>query len=104
MRDTVPALRPQHSELSPASVQALRGALRNHLTPTSESGALRPALQGICAEARQREIAPERLVVLLKEMWQVLPEVQDLPRGTARDGLLDRVITISIEEFFGRTG
>jgi hypothetical protein len=92
----------QHDDLSPASIQALRRALRSHLSPSAPRGVLRPAITTICAEARQREITPERLLVIIKEMWRVLPEVQNLPRGAERDGLLERVITISIEEFFGR--
>lgn len=59
----------------------------------------RQALDAVCALAHRDEIRAEQLLILLKDTWRRLPEVQRAARMDA-DVTLACVVTHCIEEFY----
>lgn len=95
----------QLSPLAPASlsgetVDALRRALRAHLGRAESDDELRRAVRRMCNELRAKGLQAEQLLVAFKELWQSLPEAQQLPFGPPRYDALDRIITMCIEEYY----
>ena len=87
--------------LSAETVAALRAALQKYLEePEANGQALQSALGRMAQEAHQKSIAPEQLLVALKDVWYSLPAVQTLvePEGQVR--LLQRVVTLCINEYY----
>jgi hypothetical protein len=88
------------SRLDADTVDAVRIALRAYLSNSSEPAALHRALLRMSREARQREILPEQLLVVLKDVWASLPEVHALTDVGAQTLLLQRVVTMCIKEYY----
>lgn len=88
-------------ELAEQALAALREALRAGAVEQSCDVALRRAVQIVCREARRTDMRVEHLLVTMKTAWQHLPEVRALPFGASRSRLLDRVISMCIEEYYG---
>jgi hypothetical protein len=78
---------------------ALRSALQGHLRQAVPDDTLRRALHSLCADARKRNLRPEQLILIFKQVWSSLPEVQDR-NAARRQDLLDRIVTICIEEYY----
>lgn len=93
---------PNRPELSAASVDALRSALLEYLEDSRES-AIQPALRRIAAEAREKKIHAEQLLMLLKDVWFALPQIARMPQGEYQNRLLQRVVTLCIREYYGTT-
>ena len=85
---------------SDATLTALRNALRTHLAGRPTGGELHRALNALCAEAHGRGLRAEELLVRLKQVFYQLPEVQELPHGSDRNDLLNRVVSVCIEEYY----
>lgn len=87
--------------LSPESTDALREAFRLHLAEPSGSANQRitEALGRICAEARQEQIPPERLLVAFKGVWNSLPEVRNLHGRRATEEVRD-LVSLCIERYY----
>lgn len=92
---------PPARTLSDATLQRVRRALVADLGSREPSDELRAALTAMAAEARASGILPERLLVLLKELWYGLPEVEAAVDGTSQTRILQRVVTICIREYYG---
>ena len=83
---------------------ALRSALQSRIaTPPRDEAGFRRALRLMSEDAHRRGVRAEQVIVALKTAWRSLPEVHTLPAG-ARDTVLDRVITMLIEEYYARPG
>lgn len=94
---------PNRPELSAASVDALRSALQEYLERSSETPALRSALRGIAAEAREKKIYAEQLLIALKDVWFALPQVARAPGGEDQNRMMQRVVTLCIREYYSIT-
>jgi ActR/RegA family two-component response regulator len=88
------------SRLDDATVDAVRLALRAYLADSANPGELQAALHLMAAEARSRTILPEQLLVVLKDVWSTLPEVRSMTDSREQIRLLQRVVTMSIKEYF----
>ena len=55
----------------------------------------------MAAEARQKSILPEHLLVALKHIWFSLPEVHAMRERAEQARLLQRVVSMCIKEYFG---
>ena len=88
------------SRLDDESVDAIRLALRAYLQDSADPVALQAALLRISAEARERSILPEQLLVVLKEVWSTLPEVRSMKDSREQVRLLQRVVTMCIKEYY----
>jgi hypothetical protein len=88
------------SRLDDDTVAAVREALRHYLADGTESGALQAALKRMSAEARERELRAEQLLVLFKDVWGALPEVRAMTDSATQIRLLQRVVTMCIKEYY----
>jgi hypothetical protein len=91
---------PPPSRLDEATVAAVRDALRLYLADSSDRSALQQALVRISAEARDKNLHAEQLLVHLKDIWGALPEVRAMSNATEQVRLLQRVVTMCIKEYY----
>jgi hypothetical protein len=87
--------------LGAETIDAVRSALTQYVAAPDDSEPLRRALHTMAAEAHEKSIMAEQLLVVLKDVWYSVPVV-----GPARDPveqvrLLQRVVTICIKEYYG---
>ena len=86
--------------LDDASIDEVRQALRVYLQDSRESSGLQTSLLMIATEARSRAILPEQLLVVLKDVWNGLPEVRAMTSSREQINLLQRVVTMCIKEYY----
>jgi hypothetical protein len=100
---------PDHAAPATAGLQALdrlvatygEDALLAKVPTPAAADALGDVVRLLCAEARRANPGhAERLVIALRAAWPTLPAVRRLPPGAGRDGLLARVVTLAIAEFY----
>lgn len=89
------------SRLDDQSIDAVRVALRAYLHDSEDPGTLQPALLALASQARERDMLPEHLLVLLKDVWSGLPEVRSMSDSREQIRLLQRVVTMCIKEYYG---
>jgi hypothetical protein len=90
---------PDRPQLSASSVDALQNALNGYLA-SGTTDALQPTLQRIAAEARDRRMHAEQLLVTLKDVWFALPQVMRAPGSEDQNKLLQRVVSLCIREYY----
>ncbi len=89
------------TRVTPAhAVAALQTAVHGLLEGQSPGWDLRRALRTLCDLAHRENLRVEELLLLLKQAWQSLPEVRDMPPGRERQDLLSRIVSMCIEEFY----
>jgi hypothetical protein len=86
--------------LSEETIAAVRGALVRYVDAPSVGDALRSALHAMAAEARAKSVAPEQLLVALKDIWYSLPAVRGMHDPAEQIRLLQRVVTMCIKEYY----
>lgn len=94
---------PPSPVLADDTLLAVRRALSDFLAAKEEPETLRASLRSLAAEAREKGMFPERLLVLLKELWFGLPEVNQQD-GAEQMQRLQRVVTICIREYYAEPG
>ena len=87
------------SRLSDDTTQSVRVALRNYVACDS-STELQHALLRMAADAREKSMPPEQVLIVLKEIWNALPEVGAMSDTQNRIHLLQRVVTMCIKEYY----
>jgi hypothetical protein len=88
------------SQLDDETVGAVRDALRGYLLDEADASPLQAALLRMAAEARTKSILPEQLLVVLKDLWNLLPEVRRMTDTSQQIRLLQRVVTMCIKEYY----
>jgi len=88
------------SRLDDDTVATVRAALRAYLSTPADGTALQGALTRMSAEARDRAMLPEHLLVVLKDVWGTLPEVRTMTDTGEQVRLLQRVVTMCIKEYY----
>ena len=91
---------PPPSRLDDDTVAAVRDALRAYLSNPAHTAPLQSALVRVSAEARERALLPEQLLVVLKGIWGTLPEVRAMTDAAEQVRLLQRVVTMCIKEYY----
>lgn len=86
-------------QLDQATIAAFQLALRDYVS-TGASSSITDALVLLADEARDKHILPERLLIVLKDLWNSLPEVRALADSTQQARLLERVISMCIKEYY----
>jgi DNA-binding NarL/FixJ family response regulator len=86
--------------MSGEALEALRVSLSAYLRSPSETEGLREAIRAAAAEARERRVLPEQLLVALKQVWSSLPEVRAIRDPAEHAKLLQRAVTICIGEYY----
>lgn len=86
-------------------VDALRRTLQAHGPETVDDGDVhwRDCARVMCADARDRGVPVEQLLVSLKRMWPRIPGIERMPRD-ASTRLLTRVVTLCVEEYYAPLG
>jgi len=93
-------LTPQRPELDAASVEALTASLQRYVQEGVD-GDLPAILRRVAAEARAKHMHAEHLLIALKDVWYSLPSVQQAPEGEEQARMLQRIITLSIRQYYG---
>lgn len=88
------------SRLDEATVAAVRDALRGYLSDGSNAAPLQDALVRMSAEARDKRMHAEQLLVQLKDAWSTLPEVRAMTDAAEQVRVLQRVVTMCIKEYY----
>ena len=88
------------SRLDDETIAAVRDALRVYLSRSPDPEGLRQALTRMSAQARERSILPEHLLVVLKDVWSHLAEVRAMPETGEQVRMLQRVVTMCIKEYY----
>ena len=86
--------------LGAATVEALRAALARYAGDGEHSGVLREALRRAAAEAREKGITPERLLILLKDLWHAQGEPRGAIKAEEQRHRLQQLITWCIREYY----
>lgn len=86
-------------KLSAAAIAGLESALLKFLANQSDTS-LDDALRTLTAEAREKQIHAEHLLIVLKDVWFSLPKIREAPSGDPQNALLQRVITQCIREYY----
>ena len=88
------------STLSHETRATLRDALTTYLTPPSDVAPLRVALRRVAEESRAQQVRAEQLMIAFKTLWEALPQVREVRDPVSRGKLLERLITVCIEEYY----
>src|SRR5437764_53403 len=91
---------PGRGSLSPETVEAVRRALTAYVESPFSGEPLGAALRAMAMEARQQTMLPETLLVQLKDIWYSLPGVRAIRDPADQVRLLQRVVTMSIREYY----
>ena len=86
-------------QLNQATIAALQSALRDYITAGS-SASLAEGLVLLAGEARSKHIFPEQLLIVLKDLWNSLPEVRAATDSRQQARLLERVVSMCIKEYY----
>jgi hypothetical protein len=86
--------------LEPATVEALRSTLARSVVQGNHTEELRELLCTAAAEAREKGILAERLLIILKDIWYSLPDVTSARSTGAETALLQELISRCIQEYY----
>jgi hypothetical protein len=87
-------------QLSAEAIAGLETALEKYLSSGTELSELQTAIRTISAEARERNIHAEQILVLLKDLWFGLPQIRTAAPGDQQPEMLQRAVTLCIREYY----
>ena len=87
------------SRLSDDTTQSVRVALQDYLASGASSD-LQQALLLMAADAHEKSMPPEQVLIALKKIWNALPEVCAMSDTGNQIRLLQRVVTMCIKEYY----
>jgi len=87
--------------LDPATVNELRLALTKSLEQGDHGDGLKTLLARAAAEAREKGMQAEQLLVALKDVWYSLPHLAANPGDERQTRLLQQLIARCIQEYYG---
>ena len=91
---------PGDHNLANETIDAVRTALLEYVEAPSHGERLHAALHSLAREARDHSILPEKLLVVLKDIWFSLPSVRRMKEQEEQTRLLQRVVTMCIREYY----
>jgi hypothetical protein len=87
--------------LSATVIDRVATALTGYLAaPGARTDDLRAALSDMANEARTSAMPPEKLLIVLKDVWYALPVVRESRERDEQVRLLQRVVTMCINEYY----
>jgi hypothetical protein len=87
--------------LSAAVVEGVSTALANYLAaPDAHRDEVRAALHAMASQARANAMPPEKLLIVLKDVWYALPVLRDSTQRDEQIRLLQHVVTMCINEYY----
>ena len=87
-------------QLEASTTDALRAILGQAVRKGNHTDELRDTLCTVAAEARQKGIQAEQLLVILKDLWYSLPELSRASNPGAHTALLRELISRCIQEYY----
>ena len=92
---------PQSRELSTQTTATLRAAVLHHLERSGDGDAsLGRAVAAVVAEAREREMRPEELILAFKNLYDALPEPSSAVARAEQMQLRERLVTACIRAYY----
>jgi hypothetical protein len=91
---------PSSPQLESSTIEALRAALARSITTGNHEDSLRNLLCQTAAEARDKGIRAEHLLITLKSIWFSLPELVDRSANDVDNALLQELISRCIHEYY----
>jgi hemoglobin-like flavoprotein len=91
---------PTPPSLDDETISALRNALAQYVREGERSSQLGKTLHRVAAEAHEKQISAEHLLIILKNLWSSLPEVRDMEKATEREKLKQKIVTACIAEYY----
>ena len=91
---------PGRGSLSSDTIEIVRAEILRYVDVPENGDALGRALRVMAAEARERAILPEQLLIILKDVWYSLPVVRAIREPSDQVRLLQRVVTMCIREYY----
>jgi hypothetical protein len=91
---------PGPATLADETIEAVRVALVQYIGSPTRGESLGTALHHMAAEAREKAMLPEQLLVVLKDIWHSLPSVRRIEDPADQIRLLQRVVTMCIKEYY----
>ncbi|MEP6619861.1 MAG: hypothetical protein ABJE47_11110 [bacterium] len=88
------------SPLKNGTVDPVRAAFLVYLSDGSQSSVLQDALSRMSLEARHVGMLPEHLIIVLKDIWNGLPEVRAMRDIDEQVRLLEGAVTMCIKEYY----
>ena len=89
-------------ELSADALQALESAMQDYAATGMLPSALEPALVQLAAEAREKKIRAEHLLIVLKDVWFALPAVERAGTLHEQNAILQRVVTLCVRAYYAQ--
>jgi hypothetical protein len=86
--------------LDPAMISELRAALLRSAQSGTHGDELKGLLARAAAEAREKGLLAEHLLVLLKDLWHTLPNQATQPGSEVQSRLLQQLVARSIQEYY----
>lgn len=97
VQDSSPPPRPR---ISTETLAILRDALHRYVQGQGSDDDLDGAIGRLSAEAHERGVPPEEVLVELKSVWATVPAVTTRAAARSEDGLLQRVVTLCIKSYY----
>jgi hypothetical protein len=91
---------PNSSALDAAIVTELREVLSRSLKAGNHGDELKGLLSKAAADARQKGIQAEQLLLVLKDVWYSLPQLASRPADDVQTRLLQQLIARCIHEYY----
>jgi hypothetical protein len=91
---------PNAAALDPVIVTDLRAVLSRSLKAGNHGDELKGLLSRAAADARQKKIQAEQLLLVLKDIWYSLPQLATLPGDDVQTRLLQQLISRCIQEYY----
>ena len=82
------------------ALRELRVAIEHHARGVSDIDDLRAAVEQFCANARDENQPPERVLVMLKEALERLP-AKALEPPSVQTRIKERIVSLAIQTYFG---
>jgi hypothetical protein len=80
--------------------EALGALSADHRHGRTVSALARARLHAVCAEARELDVRPARVLVLLKEAWRAVQCRADLAAWQRSEAALERLVTFCIAAYY----
>ena len=92
---------PRSRELSPQTTATLRAAVVQHLERSDDGEAgLGRAVATVVAEARERDMRPEDLILAFKNLYDALPEPPTAVARAEQMQLREKLVTACIRAYY----
>jgi hypothetical protein len=91
---------PGNTVLDPALAAEMRAVLSRSVASGNHDGDLKALLARAAADARQRGILAEQLLIALKDVWYSIPQLSSQTSSEVQSRLLQELIARSIQEYY----